>query len=74
MKRFITLAMLAVAMSVHGVAQTSMTPQMQNAPARKSPLAGYAGAWIGVFEGHTWMSDTFEHAGRPAYRHGSAGT
>jgi hypothetical protein len=29
---------------------------MQNAPARKSPLADYAGAWIGTFEGHTWMT------------------
>lgn len=56
MKRFITLVLLVVAMSVLALAQTSMTPQMQNAPARKSPLAGYAGAWIGVFEGHTWMS------------------
>jgi hypothetical protein len=33
-----------------------MTPQMQNAPARKSPLADYAGAWIGSFEGNTWLS------------------
>jgi hypothetical protein len=56
MKRFITLALLVAAMSIVGVAQTSMTPQMQNAPARKSPLAGYAGAWIGMFEGHAWMS------------------
>ena len=45
-------------MSVFAMAQTSMTPQMQNAPARKSPLARYAGAWIGIFEGHAWMSIT----------------
>jgi hypothetical protein len=41
---------------VFGAAQTSMTPGMQNAPARKSPLAEYAGSWIGTFEGHTWIT------------------
>jgi hypothetical protein len=55
-KRSFALAMLMTSMCMVGVAQTSMTPQMQNAPARKSPLADYAGAWIGTFEGHTWLS------------------
>jgi hypothetical protein len=55
-KRSFALAMLTLSMCMIGVAQTSMTPQMQNAPARKSPLAEYAGAWVGTFEGHTWLS------------------
>jgi hypothetical protein len=45
-----------ISMGIIGAAQTSMTPQMQNAPVRKSPLAEYAGAWIGSFEGHAWLS------------------
>lgn len=56
MKRIISAAMLAVALSLIGYAQTSMTPAMQNAPPRKSPLAEYAGAWIGMFEGHAWLT------------------
>jgi hypothetical protein len=55
-KRSFALAMLVISMCIIGVAQTSMTPQMQNAPVRKSPLAEYAGAWIGTFEGHTWLA------------------
>jgi len=39
-----------------GWAQTSMSPAMQNAPARKSTLAEYAGSWIGMFQGHTWLT------------------
>jgi hypothetical protein len=56
MKRFLSVAMLAGALSLVGYAQTSMTPAMQNAPPRKSPLAEYAGAWIGMFQGHAWMT------------------
>jgi hypothetical protein len=56
MKRFAFAAILSVLLSAIGVAQTSMTPGMQNAPARKSPLADYAGTWIGTFQGHTWMT------------------
>jgi hypothetical protein len=56
MKRVLSIAMLVVAASFAGYAQTSMTPAMQNAPARKSPLAEYAGAWVGTFQGHTWMA------------------
>jgi hypothetical protein len=33
-----------------------MTPGMQNAPARKSPLADYVGVWIGTFQGHAWIT------------------
>jgi hypothetical protein len=56
MRRLIFVAALILGMSASVVAQTSMTPAMQNAPPRKSPLAEYAGAWVGTFEGHTWMS------------------
>ena len=56
MKRVLPVVMLSAVLSLIGYAQTSMTPGMQNAPARKSPLAEYAGAWIGTFEGHTWMA------------------
>ena len=56
MRRFIPVAVLIVGLAIVGLAQTSMTPGMQNAPARKSPLAGYAGAWIGTFEGHAWLT------------------
>ncbi len=56
MRRFIPIAVLIVGLAIVGLAQTSMTPGMQNAPARKSPLAGYAGAWIGTFDGHAWLT------------------
>ncbi len=56
MRRFIPVAELIVGLAMVGLAQTSMTPGMQNAPARKSPLAGYAGAWIGTFDGHAWLT------------------
>ncbi|MGD0929997.1 MAG: hypothetical protein ABR902_05035 [Candidatus Korobacteraceae bacterium] len=56
MKRIIPVAVFIVGLAMVGLAQTSMTPGMQNAPARKSPLAGYAGAWIGTFDGHAWLT------------------
>jgi len=56
MKRFMSVAILLASLAIAGMAQTSMTPGLQNAPARKSPLAGYAGAWIGTFQGHAWIS------------------
>jgi hypothetical protein len=56
MKQITLVVALALSMAVMGVAQTSMAPGMENAPARKSPLAEYAGAWIGTFEGHAWMT------------------
>jgi hypothetical protein len=56
MRRFIGVAVVMMGLTLVGLAQTSMTPGMQNAPVRKSPLADYAGAWIGTFEGHNWMT------------------
>jgi hypothetical protein len=56
MKRFLSIALFVALVAAVSVAQTSMTPGMQNAPVRKSPLAEYAGVWIGTFQGHTWMN------------------
>lgn len=56
MKRFVSAAFLFLSLSLIGLAQTSMNPGMQNAPARKSPMADYAGTWIGSFQGHPWMT------------------
>jgi hypothetical protein len=56
MKRLLFVAMLMIALSAVVLAQTSMTPGMQNAPVRKSPLADYPGTWIGTFQGHTFVS------------------
>jgi len=56
MKRVLFVALLVISFTVVALAQTSMTPGMQNAPARKSPLEGYAGTWIGMFQGHAWIT------------------
>ena len=56
MRRFLLVAMLLMLLVTLGLAQTSMTPNLQNAPARKSPLADYAGAWIATFQGHAWLT------------------
>jgi len=56
MKRLMCVASLTLSLAALAIAQSSMTPGLQNAPARKSPLAGYAGAWIGTFQGHTWIT------------------
>jgi len=56
MKRLMCVASLTLSLAALALAQSSMTPGLQNAPARKSPLAGYAGAWIGTFQGHTWIT------------------
>jgi len=56
MRRVLSVAMLASILSLAGWAQSSMTPAMQNAPARQSPMAEYAGAWMGSFEGRAWFT------------------
>jgi hypothetical protein len=56
MKRYVSLALFVVSISLAGVGQSTASPQAPNAPVRKSPLAGYAGAWVGMFEGHAWIS------------------
>ena len=56
MKRFAIVILVVLATSVVTLAQTTANPQASSAPARKSPLAPYAGTWIGTFDGHVWMS------------------
>jgi len=56
MRRFLLISLLVLGLTAMVVAQTSMSQGMQNAPARKSPLAGYAGAWIGTFDGKAWIT------------------
>ena len=54
MKRL--LLILAVGLGVAGWAQTSPKQGSPGTPARKSPLADYAGTWTGSFEGKTWLT------------------
>jgi hypothetical protein len=56
MRRLVSVAVTAIALWVGGWAQTSLSPAMQDAPARTSSLAEYVGSWIGVFQGHTWLT------------------
>ena len=63
MKRLFFAALLTLVLVTMGLAQTAITPHMQNAPARKSPLAEYAGAWVGTFEGHTWITVRLNNTG-----------
>ena len=56
MRRLLSVAVTAIALGVGGWAQTSMSPAMQNAPARKTSLMEYVGSWIGTFQGHTWLT------------------
>lgn len=55
MRRILSIALFGAVVALTGWAQTSMTPAMQNAPARKAPMAEYAGGWSGFFEGHAWF-------------------
>jgi len=56
MQRVMSVFLLLISSALVVQAQTSMTPAMQNAPARKSPLADYVGSWIGTFQGHAWIT------------------
>jgi len=50
------LVLLVMAFGVVAAAQTSPTQGQPGTPARKSPLADYAGVWTASFEGKTWMT------------------
>jgi hypothetical protein len=45
-----------MAVSVAAGAQTSPKQAAPGTPVHKSPLADYAGTWIGSFEGRTWLT------------------
>ncbi len=47
---------VVVILSMAAVAQTPPKQGPPGAPVRKSPLADYAGTWIGSFEGKTWLT------------------
>lgn len=63
MKRLLLIALLLATCAAVAPAQTSMTPGMQNAPARKSPLEEYVGSWIGLFQGHAWITVKLQRQG-----------
>jgi hypothetical protein len=63
MKRALSVSLFILSITIITLAQTSMTPAMQNAPARKSPLEGYVGTWIGMFQGHAWITVKLEKQG-----------
>lgn len=53
------LAIVVLAMFMAGSAVWSQTPSKQTAPGKpvkKSPLAGYAGTWTGMFEQRPWLT------------------
>jgi hypothetical protein len=56
MKRLAIAIMIVLALSSAGWAQTSSRPTKPNQPVKKSPLAGYAGTWIGTFEERPWLT------------------
>ena len=63
MRLVVFVAVTAIALCIGGWAQTSMSPAMQHSPARKSSLAEYVGSWIGVFQGHTWLTIRLAQSG-----------
>src|SRR5271157_1843486 len=54
MKR--ALLLLVVAVGVAAMAQVSANQAPPGKPVRKSPLADYAGTWLGSFEGKSWLT------------------
>ncbi len=50
------LLLMTIVLSVAAPAQTQPQQGPSNPPARKSPLADYAGTWTGSFEGKTWIT------------------
>ena len=56
MKRLAIAIMIVLALSSAGWTQTSSRPTKPNQPVKKSPLAGYAGTWIGTFEERPWLT------------------
>jgi hypothetical protein len=54
--RYLSLLFMMVAISIVPMAQTPPNQGPDGKPARKSPLADYAGTWTGTFEGKTWLT------------------
>jgi hypothetical protein len=47
---------LTITLGVAAAAQTAATQGPSAAPARKSPVAAYAGAWTASFDGKVWLT------------------
>jgi hypothetical protein len=56
MRRLAIVAMIVLALGSAGWSQTSSKQATPNQPVKKSPLAGYAGTWAGVFEQRPWLT------------------
>ncbi len=56
MKRFAIAIMMVLVLGCAGWSQTSSRPAAPNAPVKKSPLAGYAGTWVGTFDERPWLT------------------
>ncbi len=56
MRRLAIMVMAVLALGSAVWSQTSSRQTTPNQPAKKSPLAGYAGTWIGTFEEHPWLT------------------
>lgn len=57
-KRVVIPALLffAIIMTTAMAAQTATQTNNETRPAKKNPLAAYAGTWTGSFEGKTWLT------------------
>ena len=56
MRRLAIVVMVVLALGSAGWSQTSSRQTTPNQPVKKSPLAGYAGTWIGTFEERPWLT------------------
>jgi hypothetical protein len=56
MRPLVILVMSVLAFGSAGWSQTSSKQTTPNQPVKKSPLAGYAGTWVGTFEEHPWLT------------------
>ena len=55
MKRSLVLTLLAMSLSMLAIAQQTAKPPAPGAAVKKSPLADYAGAWIGAVDNHPFV-------------------
>ncbi|MGB8768628.1 MAG: hypothetical protein WCC92_03370 [Candidatus Korobacteraceae bacterium] len=56
MRRCAIVVMVALTLVSAGWSQTSSRQTTPDQAVRKSPLAGYAGTWIGTFEERPWLT------------------
>jgi hypothetical protein len=56
MRRFGALLFFVIIVTTAVLAQTATQSNSEARPARKNPLAAYAGTWTGTFEGKPWLT------------------